>query len=111
MRLFHSSDRLTRGLALSLAMFSLVLTLALMGTWYWLGQLTLTLPLPENPVQKAKESGPVSPLLVEYKLDLPGRGEPPRVPGDRVCTPPAAARPDHSLLPSAPGFPARAAST
>jgi hypothetical protein len=75
MRLFHNSDRLTRWLAGSLALFSLVLTFALMGTWYWLSHLTLTLPLPENPVQKAKESGPVSPLLVEYKLDLPGRGE------------------------------------
>ena len=75
MRLFHHSEARTRWLATSLAFVSLLLTLGLIGTWYWLSQLTLALPLPENPVLKAKESGPVSPLLVEYKLDLPGRGE------------------------------------
>jgi hypothetical protein len=75
MAMRQDHDGRARWLTVSLATFAFIVTAALIGTWYWLSQLTLTLPLPENPVLAAKDPGPVSPILVEYKLDLPGRGE------------------------------------
>jgi hypothetical protein len=69
------SDPGARRMALAFALLSLLLTFALAASWFWISQLTLTLPLPEEPVIQAQETGPVSPLLVQYKLDLPGRGE------------------------------------
>jgi len=62
-------------MALAFALLSLLLTFSLAASWLWISHLTLTLPLPEDPVLAAQETGPVSPLLVQYKLDLPGRGE------------------------------------
>jgi hypothetical protein len=71
----HHPDDGGRRLALTFAFLSLLLTFALAASWFWISRLTLTLPLPEQPKVATQETGPVSPLLVEYKLDLPGRGE------------------------------------
>lgn len=54
------------------------LAVALVGSWVWFRHLMLRAPLPPEPTpveHPAVASGPVSPLLVRYQLDLPGRGE------------------------------------
>lgn len=59
---------------------TLLLAIALAGSWWWFRQLTLTLPAPKpepipQPAELHASDERVSPLLVSYKLDLPGRGE------------------------------------
>lgn len=48
-------------------------------TWWYIRRLTLTLPVPQPPVvepqPKAVAERRVSPLLLQYQLDVPGRGE------------------------------------
>lgn len=55
------------------------LGLTLVGFWWYVHQLTLTLPVPEAPKPVATTAVPplqkASPLLVQYRLDTPGRGE------------------------------------
>ena len=57
---------------------TLGLGMSLVGVWLYIHRLTLTLPLPENPkpvVYAPPASEKISPLLVQYRLDVPGRGE------------------------------------
>jgi hypothetical protein len=57
---------------------TLGLGLALGGFWRYVHQLTLTLPVVEPPKPVGMAAPPlqkVSPLLVQYRLDTPGRGE------------------------------------
>ena len=57
---------------------TLTFALALAGFWRYVHQLTLTLPTIEPPKALGTSVPPVqrvSPLLVEYRLDTPGRGE------------------------------------
>jgi hypothetical protein len=74
------SERLPRILAALFLSTTLLLAVALAGSWWWFHQLTLTLPTPEpqpvpQPAELHASNERVSPLLVSYKLDLPGRGE------------------------------------
>jgi hypothetical protein len=51
---------------------------ALAGSWVWFRHLALTAPQPQAPPVEPPPRltpGPVTPLLLQYKLDLPGRGE------------------------------------
>jgi hypothetical protein len=69
-------DAGARRMAMVFSIFSAVLAVALLGTWLWLSHLTLTLPDPERPQFASQATAaPASPLLVQYQLDLPGRGE------------------------------------
>ena len=57
---------------------TLALGLALVGFWKYVHQLTLTLPVIDPPKPVGTSVPPiqrVSPLLLEYRLDTPGRGE------------------------------------
>src|SRR5262245_37422511 len=73
--LFRPSEGTARRLAL--VFFSTTVVLAATLTWGWLFVRRLTLvPVQEpSPLQQATKADPVSPLLVNYQLDLPGRGE------------------------------------
>lgn len=77
-----SREQSSKGLAKVLAIVFFCTTLALAGglgyTWWYIRHLTLTLPIPEPPRIDKQEQAPaktVSPLLLQYKLDVPGRGE------------------------------------
>lgn len=68
-------DKCARTLAAVFLAMTLVLGAALAGTWMYVVKLLREpLSLTPPPVQ-ASAPGPVSPLLVRYELDLPGRGE------------------------------------
>lgn len=72
------SERAAQRLASVFLLASLGLGGALAGTWIYINRLTLTLPIPEKPkpvVYRAPSSERVSPLLVQYRVDVPGRGE------------------------------------
>ena len=72
------SDRTAHRLASVFFFCALGLGLSLAGTWIYINRLTLTLPLPPMPkpvVYAPPPSERVSPLLVQYRLDVPGRGE------------------------------------
>jgi hypothetical protein len=70
-----------RAQTLSLVFFYTTVGLAvwLVGFWIYINNLMLTLPPPEAPkpvlYNEAKTVERVSPLFVQYKMDLPGRGE------------------------------------
>ena len=72
------SERTAQRLASVFFFTTLGLGLALAGFWRYVHQLTLTLPVIEPPKPVGTNAPPVqrvSPLLVEYRLDTPGRGE------------------------------------
>jgi hypothetical protein len=72
------SERTAQRLAAVFFFTTLGLGLALAGFWRYVHQLTLTLPVIEMPNPVGTNAPPVqrvSPLLVEYRLDTPGRGE------------------------------------
>jgi hypothetical protein len=72
------SDRAVRVLALVLLLTSLAFGAGLAGTWAYFSRLTLKppdIPLPEQAAKTLPPTTTVSPLLVQHKLDLPGRGE------------------------------------
>lgn len=72
------SERTAQRLATVFFFTTLGLGLALAGFWRYVHQLTLTLPVIEAPKPVGIDAPPmqrVSPLLVEYRLDTPGRGE------------------------------------
>jgi hypothetical protein len=72
------SERAAQRLASIFFFTTLGLGLALAGFWRYVHQLTLTLPVIEAPKPVGTTAPPVhrvSPLLVEYRLDTPGRGE------------------------------------
>lgn len=55
---------------------SLLLAAGLVGFWLFVSRLTLTAEPPELPAPPPRSAAAaVSPLLVQYKLDVPGRGE------------------------------------
>lgn len=75
-------SRVSERSAKILAAVFLVTTILSVGgvvyTWWYIRHLTLTLPLPEPPrIEQRTTPKPntVSPLLLQYKLDVPGRGE------------------------------------
>src|SRR5512146_1698848 len=72
------SDRVAQRLATIFFFTTVVLGLTLFGFWRYVNELTLTVP--EAPPPKPVDNGVpplhrVSPLLVDYRLDTPGRGE------------------------------------
>ena len=68
--------RTARILAVFFAFTTVCLTAALVWTWIFVSRLALTpLPEPELPAYTHPSNDPVSPLQVQYRLDLPGRGE------------------------------------
>lgn len=72
------SEKAAQRLAAVFFFTTLGLALALAGFWRYVHQLTLTLPVPEAPKPVGMNAPPVqrvSPLLVQYRLDTPGRGE------------------------------------
>jgi hypothetical protein len=72
------SERTARRLAAIFLFTTVVLALALFGFWRYVSELTLTLPIAPAPKPVANGAPPVhrvSPLLMEYRLDTPGRGE------------------------------------
>lgn len=73
------SDKTAQRLSLIFFYMTVGLVVWLVGLWIYVNRLMLTLPPPEPPKQVVyAESQPldkVSPLLVQYKFDLPGRGE------------------------------------
>src|SRR5688572_6894398 len=56
---------------------SLLLAAGLVGFWLFVSRLTLTAEPPAlpEPLARSRGAAPVSPLLVQYKLDVPGNGE------------------------------------
>ncbi len=81
MKATRNATASSKGTAKTLAIIFLgttvALAAALAGTWIYILGLTLK-PVPEASValpQVHADEGPVSPLLVHYRLDLPGRGE------------------------------------
>jgi hypothetical protein len=78
MMLRSLSDRAIRVIALVLLCTTLSLAIGLAATWVFFFRLTLKPPdvaLPEQVAKTPPPSTTVSPLLVQHKLDLPGRGE------------------------------------
>jgi hypothetical protein len=77
--LFQSASlRTARLLALLFALTTLVFAAALAGSWYYVYQYVAQEGTPPPPplLQDLRPlAGPVSPLQVDYKLDVPGRGE------------------------------------
>jgi hypothetical protein len=73
----RTSEKTAQRLASVFFFTTLGLALALVGFWRYVHQLTLTLPLPPPPkaIAIAPAAAKVSPLLVQYRLDTPGRGE------------------------------------
>ena len=68
--------RTARILAFIFAFTTVCLAAALVWTWIFVSRLALTpLPDPEPPAYTHPSNEPVSPLQVQYRLDLPGRGE------------------------------------
>jgi len=65
-----------RILAVIFAFTTVCLAVALVWTWSFFSRLALTpLPEPELPAYARPSNEPVSPLQVQFQLDLPGRGE------------------------------------
>jgi len=77
--LFRSvSLRAARLLAVLFALTTLLFAAALAGSWYYVYQYVSREgmpPPPALPQAMHPAAGPVSPLQINYKLDLPGRGE------------------------------------
>jgi len=77
--LFRSvSLRAARLLAVLFALTTLLFAAALAGSWYYVYQYVSREgmpPPPALPQAMHPAAGPVSPLQISYKLDLPGRGE------------------------------------
>jgi hypothetical protein len=77
--LFRSvSLRAARVMAVLFAFTSLLLAAALAGSWYYVYQYVSREGMPSPPALPQAmhpAAGPVSPLQINYKLDLPGRGE------------------------------------
>ena len=77
--LFRSvSLRVARVIAALFALTTLLLAAALAGSWYYVYQYVSREgmpPPPALPQAMHPAAGPVSPLQINYKLDLPGRGE------------------------------------
>src|SRR5262249_414677 len=73
----HLSERAAKILASVFFVTSLVLGAALLGTWRFISKLDLKMPDSSWPVKQTSSASlpPVSPLLLRYELDLPGRGE------------------------------------
>lgn len=73
------SDRTAQRLSLIFFYTTVGLVVWLAAFWIYVNRLMLTLPAPEEPKQVVyQQTQPVervSPLLVQYKLDVPGRGE------------------------------------
>src|SRR5512146_987699 len=72
------SNRVAQRLAAVFFFTTVVLGLALFGFWRYVHELTLTLPVAPAPKPVANGAPPmhrVSPLLMDYRLDTPGRGE------------------------------------
>jgi hypothetical protein len=71
------SPRVTRVLAVVFFCTTVLLAVGLGASWTWFRHLMLRAPLPQIPeiVHNPAVPTPVSPLLVAYRLDLPGRGE------------------------------------
>lgn len=72
------SDHSVRVLASVLLLTSLAFGTALAGSWVFFTRLTLKppdVPLPEQVVKTPPPTTTVSPLQIQHKLDLPGRGE------------------------------------
>lgn len=74
----RTSEKTAQRLASIFFFTTLGLVLGLFGVWRYVHQLTLTLPVAPAPKPLATGAPPsqrVSPLLVQYRLDIPGRGE------------------------------------
>jgi hypothetical protein len=73
----HFSERAAKILASVFFVVSLLLCAALAGTWRFISKLDLKMPDSGWPVKQTSSAAlpPVSPLLLRYELDLPGRGE------------------------------------
>src|SRR6185369_6612993 len=72
------SEKNAQRLAAIFFFMTIGLSLGLVGVWRYVHQLTLTLPVIESPKPVGTSAPPmqrVSPLLVQYRLDTPGRGE------------------------------------
>src|SRR3954467_15042610 len=73
------SNRRAQILSLVFFYMSVGLVVWLVGFWIYINRLMLILPPPEAPkpvtYTQAQPVERVSPLLVQYRLDLPGRGE------------------------------------
>jgi hypothetical protein len=73
------SNRRAQILSLVFFYLSVGLVVWLTGFWIYVNRLMLTLPPPEPPkpvtYTQSQPVEKVSPLLVQYRLDLPGRGE------------------------------------
>lgn len=78
MSFWPKSLRATRVLAVVFFTTTVMLAGALAGGWWWVSRLALRpVAFDAPPPKKQAESAsiPVSPLLLHYQLDLPGRGE------------------------------------
>lgn len=73
MRFIQISDHRARVLAALFAATTLVLAVALATTWVYTYQFLTANVAP--PPSLAQLTAPISPLLVRYQLDVPGRGE------------------------------------
>ncbi|HWR34821.1 MAG TPA: hypothetical protein VN622_02985 [Clostridia bacterium] len=74
----RTSEKTAQRLAFIFFFTTLGLGLWLAATWLYIRHLTLVLPMPEVPKPVVYQPAPiekVSPLLLQYRLDLPGRGE------------------------------------
>ncbi len=73
------SNRTAQRLSLLFFYTTVGLVVWLVGFWIYVNRLMLTLPQPEQPkpvvYNQNEPAERVSPLLVQYRLDLPGRGE------------------------------------
>lgn len=78
MSFWPKSLRATRVLLVVFFFTTLLFGSALAGGWWWVSRLALrpvTFDAPPPKKQAESASIPVSPLLLHYQLDLPGRGE------------------------------------
>jgi hypothetical protein len=73
----HLSERAAKILASVFFVTSLALGAVLLGTWRFISKLDLKMPDSGWPVKQTSSAAlpPVSPLLLRYELNLPGRGE------------------------------------
>ena len=73
---FRVSERATRVLAVVFFITTAGLGVALVWSWMFFNKLALrTIAEPELPAHMRISTEPVSPLQIQYQLDLPGRGE------------------------------------
>src|SRR2546423_2114182 len=73
---FRISERATRVLAVAFFFTTAGLGVALTWSWMFFNKLALrTIAGPELPAHMRISTEPVSPLQIQYQLDLPGRGE------------------------------------